>query len=79
MNISLLISDKKDIDRNDWRLNCFGKDLFISLREKNKNDVDNDIVMIMQTSGTTNKPKGVMLSVNNIISNIMAIDDYLEL
>lgn len=79
MNISLLISDKKDIDRNDWRLNCFGKDLFISLREKNKNDVDNDIVMIMQTSGTTNKPKGVMLLVNNIISNIMAIDDYLEL
>lgn len=38
-----------------------------------------ELVLLMQTSGTTSNPKGVMLSVKNIISNIDSIQDYLKL
>lgn len=38
-----------------------------------------DIALIMFSSGTTSVPKAVMLSKENVMSNIMAISDYLNL
>lgn len=35
--------------------------------------------MILFSSGTTNLPKGIMLSDNNIVSNVTAISEYLSL
>jgi len=38
-----------------------------------------DVALILLSSGTTNLPKGIMLTDKNIISNIMAISEYLRL
>ncbi|HEX2926738.1 MAG TPA: class I adenylate-forming enzyme family protein [Ruminiclostridium sp.] len=38
-----------------------------------------DLALILFSSGTTGIPKGIMLSNNNIISNVQAISDYLGL
>ena len=40
---------------------------------------DNEMSIILFTSGTTNEPKGVMLSQNNICSNMTALDKYLKI
>jgi Long-chain acyl-CoA synthetases (AMP-forming) len=45
-----------------------------SIAEKIKND---DLVTIIYTSGTTGTPKGVMLSHNNILSNVQAAQNCL--
>lgn len=38
-----------------------------------------DLAMLLYTSGTTGRPKGVMLSHGNLIANTTAIIDYLQL
>lgn len=38
-----------------------------------------DPAIILFSSGTTQMPKGIMLSNHNIVSNVMAISDYLKL
>lgn len=38
-----------------------------------------DIAIIMSTSGTTGRPKGVLISDKGLISNIKAIDNYFEI
>ena len=40
---------------------------------------DNEMSIILFTSGTTNEPKGVMLSQNNICSNMTALEKYLKI
>ncbi len=40
---------------------------------------DNSPGIILFSSGTTNLPKGIMLSNNNILSNVKAISEYLSL
>jgi acyl-CoA synthetase (AMP-forming)/AMP-acid ligase II len=40
---------------------------------------DNDICSIIYTSGSTGRPKGVVLSHTNVVSNTLAICEYLEL
>ena len=41
--------------------------------------IPNDVAMIMFTSGSTGVPKGAMLTHENIISNLMAINGYMKL
>lgn len=42
-------------------------------------DEENDLAAIMFTSGSTSKPRGVMVSHRNIISNTSSIVEYLQL
>ena len=79
LNINILISEKKNKSNDEKKINCMQKELFIYMEAEYQDDIDDDIVLIMLTSGTTSKSKGVMLSTINISSNVQSICNYLKL
>lgn len=58
----------------------YGKQQYFHIKEIVNNDhsVWDDLAFVMFTSGTTGKPKGVMLTDENIITNIGYITDYFD-
>lgn len=68
-DIDIIIVD--DIDFNSIEIEeVKDEDLFI---ESPKNE---DVAFILYTSGTTGKPKGVMLTFDNLLANIESLDEH---
>ena len=74
----ILITNNKDFHNSINKLSF--DDLFDSKVSKviNINDLKNEISLILFTSGTTGEPKGVMLSHENIMSNVDAIKEITD-
>ena len=74
----IIITNNKDFNSNINKLSF--NDLFDSKTSEdiNINNLKNEISLILFTSGTTGEPKGVMLSHENIMSNVDAIREIAD-
>jgi len=66
------------IEKGNIKIDAVNFDNFLYPKptEKSINVSKYDTALILYTSGTTGKPKGVMLTYKNILSNIYGIDDF---
>lgn len=55
------------------------KESFQRDRRSDKAEENNDVALILHTSGTTSRPRRVMLTDNNLISNIRSISKVLDI
>lgn len=67
---------KKALEQTKWNGLFYNFDSLVlpKLREKSLSRGLEETALILYTSGTTGKPKGVMLSFKNLLSNIRAIE-----
>ena len=74
--LSILVSDNVVVPVSK----CYGEKLYEEILSQitGDNEAYEDTAFIMFTSGTTGKPKGVMLTHENIIENIKGIDSYFK-
>lgn len=78
-NPDILITDDNSFDFYRFKY-CLLDNSFLG----KKNDVDtnkdlNDVALIMCTSGTTGMPKGVMITKNALIKNVILISEYFDI
>ncbi len=68
------------MDGIDPSLNCQYSEMGGQHRKLEKREENElDVAIILFSSGTTQIPKGIMLSDSNIVSNVMSISHYLQL
>lgn len=79
LDVNYLLREVKEEELTSKAIESFGINIFCYELTDKVHAIDKDIILIMQTSGTTAVSKGVMLSFDNIYSNIVGISDYLEL
>lgn len=68
--VEIEIINIDDIDFSEIEINIEDKDLYVEAPEKE------NTALILYTSGTTGKPKGVMLSFDNLLANMEALDEH---
>jgi len=76
----IVMSEKlKEIQLPFKKVKVKDKDIEVEIYfySKVRDELLKDVKLILFTSGTTNLPKAIMLSQNNILSNIKAISQYL--
>jgi acyl-CoA synthetase (AMP-forming)/AMP-acid ligase II len=66
-------------DPGPWQLSDFDEMLAGADELHDGGAYGNDLASLVYTSGTTGKPKGVMLSHRNIVANVRSIVSYLDL
>jgi long-chain acyl-CoA synthetase len=62
-----------------WHTLFIKKPNLTAIENIKKNIQSTDLATIIYTSGTTGNPKGVMLSHNNIVSNVLAVDKVMPI
>lgn len=78
-DINYLFSDHNDFDHLVGGVDVFDTEIYCYKEMEHIQRLEEDVALIMQTSGTTSNSKGVMLSLENIYSNICGISEYLNL
>jgi len=71
------LGERYNINFFNLLTNQFSGEIEVNYEEENK--ILEDISLIMNTSGTTGYPKGVMIFKEGLIQNIVAIDDYFDI
>lgn len=70
---------QRDLYSKSMSVQVLGKTIHIIECVNCKKEELENVELIMFTSGTTGKPKGVMLSAENIISNLLQIEGYFHI
>jgi acyl-CoA synthetase (AMP-forming)/AMP-acid ligase II/acyl carrier protein len=78
----LNLQGNRETETNLWenyRIDTYDNTLTIERTNDRQFRINKELAMLIQTSGTSNSPKTVMLSHENLISNAKAIAEYLQI